>query len=229
MNIVFFLPAYGLSGQGRQARAVGGAVLALLAAMTFVLAAPAVRAEPVRIVALGDSLTAGYGLPPGEGFAEQLEKALRRAGTDATIVNAGVSGDTAAGGLERLDWAVPEDTQGVILELGANDALRGVDPENTYDALSAILDKLNARDIPVLIAGMRAPPNMGAEYAAAFDGMFERLADEHGALLYPFFLEGVAGDPDLNQPDGLHPNKKGVAEIVSRMVPSVTAFIEAIR
>ena len=229
MKIAFFPRPYGFSEGERQGRKASGFLLALVAAAFVALASNGARADAVKIVALGDSLTAGYGLAPGEGFAEQLEKALRLAGTDVTIVNAGVSGDTASGGLERLEWAVPADTQGVILELGANDALRGIDPKKTHAALNSILDKLNARDIPVLIAGMRAPPNMGAEYVAAFDGMFEQLADEHGALLYPFFLDGVAGDPDLNQPDGLHPNKKGVAEIVSRMVPSVTAFIEAIR
>ncbi|MCC2113102.1 MAG: arylesterase, partial [Hyphomicrobiales bacterium] len=167
------------------ARMIGAIVIAAL------VAGPA-TAEPLKIVALGDSLTAGYGLPPGEAFPDRLEAALKADGHEIEIVNAGVSGDTASGGLARLDWSLPSDAGAVILELGANDALRGVPPSATEKALRAILEKLKERGVPVLLAGMLAPPNMGAEYGARFDAIFPRLADEYGVLYYPFFLDGVA-------------------------------------
>jgi acyl-CoA thioesterase-1 len=179
----------------------------------------------LKIVAFGDSLTAGLGLPAGATFAARLEAALKAKGHAVAIVNAGVSGDTAAGGLGRLDWSVPDDTDAVILELGANDALRGVDPKLTKAALDAILGKLDARRVPVLLAGMAAPRNMGADYVRAFDAIYPALASTHRVVFYPFFLEGVATDPKLNQGDGLHPTAAGVDVIVARILPSVEALI----
>lgn len=202
---------------------IAGLIGAILAVQMMV--APAI-ADPLKIVALGDSLTAGYGLPPGEAFPDRLEAALKADGHEVEIVNAGVSGDTASGGLARLDWSLPGDAGAVILELGANDALRGVPPAATEKALGAILGKLKARGVPVLLAGMLAPPNMGAEYGARFDAIFPRLAEEYGALYYPFFLDGVAADTALNLADGLHPNKKGIAVIVGRILPYVEKLID---
>ena len=172
-------------------------------------------------MALGDSLTAGYGLPVADAFPTRLEAALKAKGIDATVANAGVSGDTATGGLERLDWSVPDGTDAVILELGANDALRGLDPKLTETALDTILTKLASRHIPVLLAGMKAPPNMGADYAKAFDAIYPRLAAKHPVIVYPFFLDGVAADRALNQGDGMHPTAAGVDIIVQRILPSV--------
>lgn len=186
-------------------------------------------AEPVRIVALGDSLTAGYGLPNQSAFATKLQAALKAKGIDATVANAGVSGDTASGGLERLDWSVPDGTDAVIVELGANDALRGIDPALTEKALDAILTKLAARRIPVLFAGMKAPPNMGADYTKAFDAIYPALAARHRVIFYPFFLDGVAADPKLNQGDGMHPSAAGVDVIVARILPSVERLIATAR
>lgn len=177
------------------------------------------------IVALGDSLTAGYGLPGDAAFPVQLEKALQSRGLNWRIDNAGVSGDTMSAGRDRLDWSVPDGTRAVILELGANDALRGIDPAVTRAALEDILKKLKARNIPVLVAGMKAPPNMGADYAAKFDGMYADLAAQYGAALYPFFLDGVAADTKLNQSDGIHPTAEGVRLIVARMLPAVETFL----
>lgn len=186
-------------------------------------------AEPVRIVALGDSLTAGYGLPEAQAFPTKLQAALKAKGYDVEIVNAGVSGDTAADGLARLDWSVPDGTDGVILELGANDMLRALDPGRTKADLDAILTRLGARKIPVLVTGMLAARNLGSDYTARFDALFPDLAKAHGALLYPFFLDGVATDPALNQADGLHPNARGVDVIVARILPSVEALIAEAR
>ena len=188
-----------------------------------------VRAEPVRIVALGDSLTAGFQLPADAAFPVKLEKALRAKGYDVEVANAGVSGDTAAGGLARLDWAVPDGTDAVILELGANDMLRGLDPKRTREALSEIVRRLKARGIEVLIAGMLASPNLGPEYGAAFNSIYPDLAQRYGALLYPFFLEGVALDPALNLADRLHPNARGVDRIVAGILPSVEALIARVK
>jgi acyl-CoA thioesterase-1 len=182
-------------------------------------------AAPVTILALGDSLTAGLGLEASEAFPTRLEAALRAKGLEVRIVNAGVSGDTAAAALGRLDWALTDDIDGLIVELGANDALRGLDPGQTETALDAILEKAAARKLPVLIAGMQAPPNLGPDYVAAFDAIYPRLAERHGAILYPFFLDGVAAKPSLNQTDGIHPNGKGVDIIVARMMPSVEGLI----
>jgi acyl-CoA thioesterase-1 len=185
----------------------------------------AASAEPLRIVALGDSLTAGLGLPKPEGFAARLEAALREKGHDVVIVDAGVSGDTASDGLARLDWSVGEDADAVIVELGSNDALRGVDPKITREALDRLLARLAERKLPVLLAGMLAPPNLGPDYGEAFNGMYAALADRHGALLYPFFLDGVAAEARLNQADGMHPNAAGVRVIVDRILPAVEELI----
>nr|WP_096352313.1 arylesterase [Variibacter gotjawalensis] len=183
------------------------------------------QTDPVRIVALGDSLTAGYGVAEQESFPVRLQAALAAKGIKAAINNAGVSGDTASGGLARLDWSIPGDTQGVIVELGANDALRGIDPAVTRKALNDILASLKQRGIPVLLAGMRAPPNLGADYAAKFDVIYADLAKEYGVLLYPFFLEGVASERALNQGDGIHPTAAGVDVIVKGILPKVEELI----
>lgn len=187
--------------------------------------APNAGERTLRLVAFGDSLTAGYNLPASAAFPVVLEKALREKGVAVDIVNAGVSGDTTQGGLERLDWSVPDGTDGVILELGANDALRGIDPALPRQALEAIVTRLKARNIPVLLAGMYAPRNLGAEYTRRFDAIFPELAQRYGLVLYPFFLEGIAGDKALNQADGLHPTAEGVKVIVRNILPSVERFI----
>jgi acyl-CoA thioesterase-1 len=181
--------------------------------------------RPVNIVALGDSLTAGYGLAANEAFPAQLQRALKAKGVAVNVVNAGVSGDTATGGLARLDWSVPDGADAVILELGANDALRGFDPAVTRKALDAMLRRLQARKIPVLLCGMIAPPNLGPEYGRTFNAIYPDLAAQTGAILYPFFLAGVAADPKLNQSDGLHPTAAGVAVIVDRILPQVEELI----
>ena len=183
--------------------------------------------RPLRIVAFGNSLTAGYGLPADAAFPAKLERALAANGIATEIANAGVSGDTTSGGLARLDWSIPDGTEAVILELGANDALRGVDPKLTRGALEAMLERLKARHIPVLIAGMLAPRNMGPDYGAAFDAIYPDLAKKYGAILYPFFLDGVAGDPKLNQRDGLHPTAAGVDVIVAKICPAVERLAAA--
>ena len=183
----------------------------------------------MQIVVLGDSLSAGFGLPTQAAFPQRLAQALAVKGIAATITNAGVSGDTASGGLGRLDWSVPQGTEAVIVELGANDALRGIDPKVTKTALESILTKLGARHISVLFAGMRAPHNMGADYAREFDAIYPTLASTHRLVFYPFFLDGVAADPKLNQGDGLHPNAAGVDVIVERILPRVEQLIAAAR
>lgn len=184
-------------------------------------------AAPVSIVAFGDSLSAGYGLGPGESFPEQLQGALRQRGHDVVVANAGVSGDTASDGLARLEWSVPADADIVIVELGANDALRGLDPAVTREALSSILYKLTGRRQLVLLAGMLAPRNMGDAYASAFDAIYPELAQQFGVPLYPFFLEGVVGNRRLNLPDGVHPTAEGIARIVQSITPAVEELIAA--
>jgi acyl-CoA thioesterase I len=186
-------------------------------------------AQPIKLVVLGDSLTAGYGLDEGDAFPAKLEAALKARGIDVTVVNAGVSGDTAKQGLERLDWAVDGDADAVIVELGANDALRGIDPNQTRASLEKIIGKLKSRNIPVMIAGMLAPPNLGAAYKELFDRIYPSLAGEHGLRLYPFFLDGVATIADYNLDDGMHPNARGVDEIVRRMAPKVAEFLSQIK
>jgi acyl-CoA thioesterase-1 len=185
--------------------------------------------KPLKIVAFGDSLTAGYGLPAAEAFPSKLEAALKAKGHNVTVVNAGVSGDTASAGLTRLDWSVPEDTDAVILELGANDALRGIDPAVTKASLDKILTRLGERHIPVLLAGMRAPRNMGEDFVHAFDAIYPALASTHRVVFYPFFLEGVATAAALNQSDGMHPDAAGVDAIVGRLLPKVEELIARAR
>lgn len=182
-------------------------------------------AAPVTIVALGDSLIAGPGLETGETFSVRLEAALRQRGHDVSVVDAGVSGDTTRDGLARLDWSVGPEADAVIVELGANDALRGGDPEVTHRSLDRILGELSNRGLPVLLGGMIAPPNLGDEYAAAFNPIFGDLAAKHDAIFYPFFLEGVAANPSFNLDDGIHPNATGVGIIVDRILPAVEALI----
>jgi acyl-CoA thioesterase I len=194
-----------------------------------VASAGTTAAEPLRIVALGDSLTAGYGLSEKEAFPVRLQAALKAKGHDVEVINAGVSGDTASGGLARLDWSVPDKTDAVILELGANDALRATDPAATRKALDETLSRLTARRIPVLLAGMQAPRNMGADYIAAFDRIYPELAKTHDVVFYPFFLDGVAAETRLNLKDGIHPTAEGVDVIVERILPSVEKLIARAR
>ncbi len=181
--------------------------------------------SPPRVLVLGDSLTAGYGLPLDLAFPARLEAALQRAGKNVSVINAGVSGDTSAGGLARLEWALADAPQLVIVELGANDALRGLDPQQTFANLDAILERLKAAGVPALLAGMKAPRNLGADYVAAFDRIYPELAARHGVPLYPFFLNGVAGDAKLNLADGIHPNAAGVEKIVDGILPMVLKLL----
>ena len=202
--------------------------LSILAMWTCASPTP-MAAEPLRIVAFGDSLTAGYGLAEKEAFPARLQAALEARGHDVEVINAGVSGDTASGGLARLDWSVPDGTDAVILELGANDALRAIDPAATRQALDTIVRRLRERGVPILLAGMRAPRNMGADYIAAFDRIYVELAETHDVLLYPFFLDGVAAESRLNQRDGIHPTAEGVEIVVERILPSVEKLIARAR
>jgi acyl-CoA thioesterase I len=200
-------------------------VQALAFAAVLATASHAAAARTLRLVALGDSLTAGLGLSPGDAFPDRLEAALRAKGWDVKVINAGVSGDTAADGLARYEWAVPPDADALIIELGANDMLRGLKPEATKATLAAILDRARAAHLPTLLAGMRAAPNLGPEYADQFSAIYPALAKAYDVPLYPFFLDGVAGDPKLNQPDGLHPTADGVEVIVQKILPSVEALL----
>ena len=204
---------------------------AAVTALSFLVSAapgPAQEAVgPAQVVAFGDSLSAGYGVGPGESFPEQLQAALAAKGYPASVANAGVSGDTTTGGLQRLDWSVPAAAKLVILELGANDALRGIAPQITEKNLDAMLKVLTERGTAVILAGMLAPPNMGEDYAADFNPIYRRLAGRYGVPLYPFFLDGVAGAAALNQADGMHPTKAGVAVIVERILPDVTKALDA--
>lgn len=203
----------------------------LIGIVSVVLIAPVrTMAEgPITIVALGDSLMAGYGLAEAESFPVKLEAALRGRGHDVSIVNAGVSGDTVEEGLARLDWSVPEDADAVIVELGANNALRGMDPSAAGAALDALVGRLRERKLEVLVTGMEASRSLGQSYVDTFGAMYTKTARKHGALLYGFFLDGVALDPALNQPDGIHPNAKGVDVIVARMLPKVEELIAKVR
>ena len=198
-------------------------ILSLVAIL--LLSVQLVIAKPVTLLVLGDSLTAGLGLEPQDAFPAKLEAALKPRYPNLTIINAGVSGDTAADGLARLDWALTDEVGGLIVGLGANDALRGLDVAQMETALEGILAKAKQRNLPVLILGMKAPPNMGPDYVARFDGLYPRLAEKHGALLYPFFLEGVAANAGLNLADGIHPNAAGVDAIVMKAVPLVEELI----
>jgi acyl-CoA thioesterase-1 len=206
--------------------------LGLTMAGGLILARPALaagEAKPIKIVVLGDSLSAGLGLAGNDAFPAKLQKALKDKGISVEMTNAGVSGDTASGGRERLDWSVPEGTQAVIVELGANDSLRGIDPAVTRAALSDILTRLKARNISVMLCGMVSPPNYGRDYAERFNTIYPELAKSFGVPLYPFFLEGVAADAKLNQADGIHPTPQGVDIIVHNIMPTVEAFLGPIR
>ncbi|HMM90475.1 MAG TPA: arylesterase [Bradyrhizobium sp.] len=204
-------------------------IMALMTASLALAQTPAaVPAKPLKMVVLGDSLSAGLGLQGSAAFPARLQKALADKGIKVDMINAGVSGDTTSGGRDRLDWSVPEGTEAVIVELGANDALRGIDPAVTRTALSDILTRLKARNIAVLLCGMLAPPNYGSDYAARFNAIYPELAKSFGVPLYPFFLEGVAADAKLNQADGIHPTAEGVDIIVKNILPMVEAFIGTI-
>ena len=198
---------------------------ALLSMLLIVAGAGQALAAPVKILALGSSLTQGYGLPPGTEFPVQLQAALKQAGIDAVVTNAGVSGDTSAGGLARLDWSLADRPDAVILELGSNDMLRGISPSETEKNLRAILDKLKAAHVKVLLTGMHAQRNLGADYVREFDAIYPRLAKDPNVLFYPFILEGVALKPKLNQADGMHPNPAGVKVMVARILPYVKKLV----
>jgi acyl-CoA thioesterase I len=203
--------------------------LALIGAQpALAQASAAIGAKPIKMVVLGDSLSAGFGLAGSDAFPAKLQKALKAKGIPVEMVNAGVSGDTSSGGRDRLDWSVPEGTRAVIVELGANDALRGTDPAVTRAALSDIVTRLKARGIAVLLCGMLAPPNYGNDFAARFNAIYPDIAKSSGVPLYPFFLEGVAADARLNQADGMHPTAEGVEIIVNNMLPAVEAFLGTI-
>lgn len=191
--------------------------------------ATAAADQPLNVVALGDSLTAGYGLAEQDGFVPRLQAALAAKGVSATIANAGVSGDTATDALARLDWSVPPQTQAVIVELGGNDMLRGIDPQLTRKALDTILQRLSARHIAVLLCGMRAAPNLGSAYGQAFERIYPQLAAQYDVEFYPFFLDGVAANPQLTQRDGMHPNAAGVGVVVTRISPKVEELIARAR
>jgi acyl-CoA thioesterase I len=207
-------------------------IAVLMLALMTVANTPSAQAQPearpVKLVVLGDSLSAGLGLPAQQAFPAKLQKALQAKGIAVDMTNAGVSGDTASGGRDRLDWSVPDGTDGVIVELGANDALRGIDPDLTRAALTDIVARLKARKISVMLCGMLAPPNYGADYAARFNSIYPDLAKKFDVPLYPFFLDGVAADAKLNQADGIHPTAAGVDIIVNNMMPSVEAFLGTI-
>ncbi|MQX36592.1 arylesterase [Roseospira navarrensis] len=189
-------------------------------------AAPAAGAEALRLLVLGDSLTAGYNLPQDKAFPVQLEEALGDAGHEVTVLNAGVSGDTTAGGRARLDWVLAEEPDAAIVALGGNDGLRGLDPAQTREHLTAIVRRLKSEEVQVMIAGMLAPPNLGRDYGEAFNTVFPEVAERTGVLFYPFFLEGVAADPALNQSDGIHPTAEGVSVMVENILPKVERLLE---
>ena len=198
-------------------------------AAVLLLASPAAVAAPVRILALGTSLTQGYGLPPGTEFTSVLQSALKKNGIDAVVINAGVSGDTSAGGLARLGWSLADHPDAAIVELGANDALRGLPPSDTARNLEAIVQHLKAERIRVLLAGMKAPRNLGRSYVIKFDAIYPQLAQKEHVLLYPFFLQGVALNPKLNQRDGIHPNVRGEKIIVTNILPYVEKLVAEVR
>ena len=214
-------------GYVRKAANVNAAAAILLALLWFAPAATA--APPLRLLVLGDSLTAGYGLTAEDGFTAQLQAALKDAGRAVVVLNAGVSGDTTAGGRARIGWALGDTPDAVIVELGANDGLRGLDPKATFDNLDAIIADIRRAGLPVLLTGMLAPPNLGRDYADDFNAVFPRLAEKHGVLFYPFFLAGVAAKPDLNQDDGIHPNSRGVGAVVTRILPYVLDLLARVK
>jgi len=201
----------------------------IVAILTLLVSNFPARAEPAHLVALGDSLTAGLGLEAQDAYPAKLQAALGKVGVEVVIDNAGVSGDTTDGGLARLDWSVPDGTKAVLLELGANDMLRGMDPVQARANLDEILARLKKRNIPVLLMGMRAAPNLGADYQKAFDAIYPDLAAKYQVPLYPFFLDGVAGTPKLNQPDGMHPTAAGVDVMVEKLTPVVAEFVKGLK
>jgi acyl-CoA thioesterase I len=204
------------------------AMVLMTAGTAFAQTPSATETKPIKMVVLGDSLSAGLGLSASASFPARLQKSLKSKGIAVDMINAGVSGDTSSGGRDRLDWSVPEGTEAVILELGANDALRGTDPAVTRAALTDILSRLKARKVAVLLCGMLAPPNYGSDYSARFNAIYPDLAKSFGVPLYPFFLAGVATDASLNQADGLHPTAEGVDVIVKNILPTVEAFLGTI-
>ncbi|NQV81337.1 MAG: arylesterase [Alphaproteobacteria bacterium] len=220
-----------VSGVPREYRSIYRVFNRLAAGVVFTLAlagaatASAAAAQTV-IAVLGDSLAAGFGLPAAQAFPARLEAALRAGGADVRVINAGVSGDTSAGGLARVDWLLGDEPDIVIVELGSNDSLRGLDPAATFDNLDAIVARLKERKVSVMIAGMLAPRNLGREYVDEFDAIYPRLAEKHDVMLYPFFLDGVALDPTLNQNDLIHPNQDGVDVIVQRLLPAARDLID---
>jgi acyl-CoA thioesterase-1 len=203
-----------------------GALKVALALAIVQVASGAAANDACRIAVLGDSLATAYGLAIEEGFPAELERRLRAEGFDCVVLDAGVGGDTTAGGLARLDWALADQPSHVIVELGGNDALRGLPPEQMEQNLDAIVGRLREQGVAVLLAGMLAPPNLGRAYGEAFEAAFARVAERHDVVLYPFFLDGVAGNPELNQPDGIHPTAAGIAVIVERILPTVTGWLE---
>lgn len=207
---------------------ISRAVALVFAAILALVLLQSAEAQTPRIVVLGDSLVAGYQLPPGEGFPAQLQKSLDRRNIDVQIISAGVSGDTTTGGLARIDWSVPDGIDGVILELGANDAMRGVPVERARQNLDDMLKIFDRRRIAVLLVGMRAPPNMGEDYQQAFDAIYPALARKYEVVFYPFFLDGVAADPSLNLADGIHPNEAGIAIMIEKFMPYAERFIAGI-
>jgi acyl-CoA thioesterase-1 len=213
-------------GMARQMVQTGAVLKVWLALATMLVASDAAANAPCRIAVLGDSLTAAYGLPLADGFPARLRHGLRETGYDCEVLDAGVSGDTSAGGLARLEWVLADRPTHVIVELGGNDALRGLPPEQMAANLDAIVERLTAEGVAVLLAGMRAPPNLGRTYGDAFEAVFPQIAERYEVPLYPFFLDGVAGQVGLNQPDGIHPTAEGIEIIVERMLPMVTDWLE---
>ena len=221
-----------IGGYGRLRRSINGLTrcgIVLVAFVAAVLSASAAQADPIRILGLGDSLMAGYGLAEEDAFPTRLEAELRARGHEVEIINAGVSGDTTAGGRARLAWSLADNPDAVFVELGGNDGLRGLPPQETKANLDAILSELARHDIPTMFTGMLAPPNLGQEYGAEFQAVFRDLADQHDVVFDPFFLEGVAAIEALNQNDGIHPNRKGVDVIVDRILPKVEDLIARVK
>lgn len=216
------------TGYGGFTAMVNSRIAAILTLFVCLFAAPVAQAQsvPVKLAVLGDSLAAGYGVKPDQAIPARLEAALKAAGRNVSVINHGVSGDTSAGGVERLDWMLADKPDIVLVELGANDALRATDPATTERNLDTIISRLKAAGVTVWLAGMLAPRNYGPEYATQFDGLYARLAAKHDVPLYPFFLDGVAQDPALNQADGIHPNPKGVDVVVERLLPFVTKNLD---
>lgn len=216
------------TGYGGFAAMVNSRIAALLALLLCLMAAPGLHAQtaPIKLAVLGDSLAAGYGVKPDQAIPVRLAAALKAAGRNVSVINHGVSGDTTAGGVERVDWMLADKPDIVLVELGANDALRATNPATTERNLDTIITKLKAAGVTVWLAGMLAPRNYGPEYAAQFDGLYKRLAEKHGVPLYPFFLDGVAQEPALNQADGIHPNPKGVDIVVERLLPFITKNLD---